>query len=104
MAIGPIPDYLAILVLYNCRRPRVLVGALSQVDRISLGTLGRCQPAISMMARSPWDGAGLHPVHQCPESRAHLGRRQVHTVTMSGKDPLELVLSQPPQGTLELTP
>lgn len=49
------------------------------------------------MARSPWDGAGLHPVDQCPESRAHLGRRQVDTMTMPGKDPLELVLSKPPK-------
>ena len=39
----------------------------------------------------------LHPVHQCAQSRAHLGRRQVYAVTMSGKDPLESVLTKPPK-------
>jgi hypothetical protein len=37
----------------------------------------------------------LHSVHQCAQSRVHLGRRQVHAVTMSGKDPLESVLTKP---------
>ena len=33
-------------------------------------------------------GIGLHAVHQCLESRAHLGRGQVYAVAVSGKDPL----------------
>ena len=57
---------------------------------------GSC-PRTNERVSNSTSAVSLHPVHQCPESRAHLGRRQVRTVTVSGKDPFESVLSKPPK-------
>lgn len=62
---------------------------------LKLATSRDLEATLNCSEAAGW--TGLHPIHQCPESRVHLGRRHVHAVTMSGEEPLESILCKSPK-------